>query len=200
MIRININELLDNKTLLNQFCEDMKNGSVAVIPTDTLYGFGVSFNSAEAVQKVYSIKNRDARKPLILFVTHTSELEELGLKASEEAKTVIQKNWPGALTAILPKPEKGELAGFGFPTVGVRAPNHANLLKLLDILPVRLLTTSANRSGAPSDTNPDNIAEEFKNEIDWFIDDGPLPSGVPSTVADFSSMPPKILRQGKVFL
>ena len=74
MKRIKINELLDNKTLLKQFCEDMKNGAVAVIPTDTLYGFGVSFNSPEAVQKVYNIKNRDARKPLILFLTHTSEI------------------------------------------------------------------------------------------------------------------------------
>ena len=200
MIRININELLNSKELLNQFCIDMGKGAVAVIPTDTLYGFAVSYNSKEAVKKVYNIKNRDSRKPLILFITHTDKMENLGLKASYEAKKIIQKNWPGALTAILPKPENGELANFDFPTIGVRAPNHKALLKLLKILPFHLLTTSANRSGSPSDTNPDNIEKEFRNEVEWLIDDGILPSGVPSTVADFSEIPPKILRQGKVTL
>lgn len=198
MRRINIHNLLEDKNTLKCFCEDMQNGAVAVIPTDTLYGFAVSFNSKEAIEKVYKIKNRDSRKPLILFVTDVKELDNLGLKANEESKTIINANWPGGLTAILQKPSKGELSGFPFPTIGVRAPNHKELLEILDYLPVKLLTTSANRSGAPSDTNPDNIAKEFENEVDWFIDDGILPSGVPSTVADFTLYPPKILRQGNI--
>ena len=200
MKRIKIHDLLEDKSSLNQFCNDMKNGAVAVIPTDTLYGFAVSYNSKEAVEKVYQIKNRDSRKPLILFVTDVKELEKLGLKAKEECKAIINSNWPGGLTAVLQKPSSGELANFTFPTIGVRAPNHKELLELLNILPVKLLTTSANRSGAPSDTNPDVIADEFSNEIDWLIDDGVLPSGVPSTVADFTSYPPKILRQGKIII
>ena len=200
MKRIKIRDLLNNKIILSEFCESMKNGAVAVIPTDTLYGFAVSYNSPEAVSKVYKIKNRDARKPLILFVTHTNDLEKLGLKASVKAKELIQKNWPGALTAILPRPQSGQLSNFGFPTIGVRVPAHKELLELLDCLPIKLLTTSANRSGAPSDTNPDNIEKEFGQEIDWLVDGGSLPSGIPSTVADFSFMPPKILRQGKVVI
>ena len=198
MKRIKIKNLLEDKNTLNCFCNDMQNGALAVIPTDTLYGFAVSFNSKEAVEKVYRIKNRDSRKPLILFVTNVEELAKLGLETTEEYKRIIQSNWPGGLTAILKKPSTGELAGFAFPTIGIRAPNHNNLLKLLDILPVKLLTTSANRSGAPSDTNPDVIADEFSSEIDWLIDDGVLPCGIPSTVVDFSVKPFKILRQGKV--
>lgn len=200
MKRIKIKELLSDKSSLKQFCEDMKNGAVAVIPTDTLYGFAVSYNSKEAVEKVYQIKNRDSRKPLILFVTDVKELDKLGLKANEESKAIINSNWPGGLTAVLQKPSYGELSDFNFPTIGVRAPNHEELLELLSILPVKLLTTSANRSGAPSDTNPDNIEEEFKSEIDWLIEDGILPCGVPSTVVDFTSKPPKILRQGKIVI
>lgn len=198
MKRIKIHDLLEDKSSLNQFCNDMKNGAVAVIPTDTLYGFAVSYNSKEAVEKVYRIKNRDARKPLILFVTKVEELNNLGLNTSQENQLIINNNWPGALTAVLTKPSTGELSSFNYPTIGVRAPNHKELLKLLDILPIKLLTTSANRSGEPSDTNPDNIAKEFENEVDWFIEDGILPSGVPSTVADFTLYPPKILRQGKI--
>ncbi len=198
MKKIKIQDLLLDKETLNCFCEDMKKGAVAVIPTDTLYGFAVSYNSKEAIEKIYKIKNRDTKKPLILFVTNVDELDNLGLKTTEEYKSIIKANWPGGLTAVLQKPSIGELSDFYFPTIGVRAPNHKNLLKLLDILPVKLLTTSANRSGAPSDTNPEFIAKEFENEIDWLIEDGILPSGVPSTVVDFTTNPFKILRQGKI--
>ena len=200
MKRINIHDLLSNKTELTMFCNDMRNGAIAVIPTDTLYGFAVSFDSEEAINKVYKIKNRDSQKPLILFVTSIEDLKDLGLNASEAAKQSISKNWPGALTAILTKPLDGQLSKFRFPTIGVRAPAHKDLLKLLDVLPTKLLTTSANRSGAPSDINPDNIEKEFHNEIDWLVDDGVLPSGVPSTVVDYSINPPKILRQGKIII
>ena len=200
MKRIKIHDLLADKNVLKQFCEDVKNGAVTVIPTDTLYGFAVSYDSEEAVDKVYKIKNRDSRKPLILFVTKFEDLEPLGLKASESAKEPIVKNWPGALTAILARPASGKLSNFRFPTIGVRAPAHKDLLKLLDILPTKVLTTSANRSGAPSDTNPDNIEKEFQNEVDWLVEDGVLPSGVPSTVVDFTSLPHKILRQGKIII
>ena len=200
MKRIKIQDLLSDENSLNLFCNDIKNGAIAVIPTDTLYGFAVSYDSEEAINKVYKIKNRDSQKPLILFVTKFEDLDSLGLKVSESAKEAIVKNWPGALTAILTKPSTGKLSNFRFQTIGVRAPAHKYLLKLLDILPTKVLTTSANRSGAPSDTNPDNIEKEFHNEIDWLIEDGILPSGVPSTVADFTSFPHKILRQGKIII
>lgn len=198
MKRLTINDLMSDKETLNKFCIDMKNGAVAVIPTDTLYGFAVSFDSKEAINKIYKIKNRDTKKPLILFVSNVQEFENLGLSTSQENIALISKNWPGALTAVLKKPNSGILTAFDYSTIGVRAPAHKELLKLLELLPVKLLTTSANRSGAPSDTNPDIIAKEFENEIDWFIEDGILPSGVPSTVVDFTVNPPKILRQGKI--
>ena len=198
MKKIKIDDLLSNNDALTQFCKDIENGAVAVIPTDTLYGFAVSYNSKSAVDKVYKIKNRDSRKPLILFVSNVDELDNLGLKTTENNRKIINNNWPGGLTAVLQKPATGELSNFNYPTIGVRAPNHKSLLKLIDLLPVKLLTTSANRSGAPSDTNPENIEKEFSEEIDWLIEDGILPSAVPSTVVDFSVEPPKILRQGKI--
>lgn len=201
MKRIKIHDLLSDKKSLNQLCEDLKDGAIAVIPTDTLYGFAVSYDSEKAVNRVYEIKHRDGKKPLILFVTNIKDLKKLGLQLSPQAENCIQNNWPGALTVILPKPSKGKLSNFPFPSIGLRAPAHNELLQLLKkLLPIRLLTTSANRSGAPSDKDPDNIAKEFSEEIDWFIDDGILPSGVPSTVADFSTMPPKVLRQGKILI
>lgn len=200
MKRVRIGELLADKRLLQEFCLSMQNGAVAVLPTDTLYGFGVSASHSQAVARIYQLKNRSEKKPLILFVHDSAELARLGFVVSEPVAASLRRHWPGALTAVLPAPVHPELSAFTWPSMGVRIPDHRELLDLLACLPVKLLTTSANRSGAPSDTDPDKIAAEFAAEIDWLIDGGVLEEGLPSTVADFSVLPPRILRQGKITL
>ncbi len=200
MIRVNIDRLLSEPATLQKFCADMAAGAVAVLPTDTLYGFAAAAHQPAAVARIYGIKNRSEHKPLILFVHAIECLEELGIETSPEVRRQLCRLWPGALTAVLPAPRHDMLAAFTFATIGVRIPAHAALLQLLAILRCKLLTTSANRSGDPSDVNPDTIAGEFADEVDWFIDGGILPEGTASTVADFSVMPPRILRQGKIKL
>ncbi len=200
MKRVLIDQLLNDKNLWNEFSISLQNGSVAVIPTDTLYGFAVAADCEKAVARVYEIKNRSSRKPLILFVDRIEELENLGFELKDELPVQLKKYWPGALTAVLPAPAHPQLSAFNFSTMGVRIPDHKMLLEMLRRLPVRLLTTSANRSGDPSDVNPDVIAAEFAGEIDWLVDDGTLPEGVASTVVDFTRLPPVILRQGKIKL
>ena len=80
----------------------------------------------------------------------------------------------------------------------MRIPAHEQLLKLLAGYKHKLLTTSANRSGEPSDCDPGKLAADFAGEIDWLIDGGLLKPSLPSTVADFTVAPPLILRQGTV--
>ncbi|HNW11802.1 MAG TPA: L-threonylcarbamoyladenylate synthase [Candidatus Rifleibacterium sp.] len=200
MKRVPVDQLLKDKQLWNEFSVSLQNGGVAVIPTDTLYGFAVAADCEKAVTRVYEIKNRSSRKPLILFVDRVEELENLGFTLKDGLLAQLKKYWPGALTAILPAPGHPQLRAFNFSTMGVRIPNHQMLLEIIRRLPVRLLTTSANRSGDPSDVNPDVIASEFAGEIDWLIDGGILPEGMASTVADFTQSPPVILRQGKIKL
>lgn len=200
MKRIKIAELLADKKMLGEFCKSMQNGAVAVVPTDTLYGFAVAADQPEAVERVYRIKNRSAQKPLILFVSCMEEIKRLGFNLSKSVTDCLCMFWPGALTAVLPAPKQKALGAFTFATIGVRIPEHQELLSLLERLPFKLLTTSANRSGNPSDEDPNKIACEFASEIDWLIDGGTLEEALPSTVADFSVVPPKILRQGKVII
>ena len=200
MKRVPVDHLLKDKQLWNEFSVSLQNGGVAVIPTDTLYGFAVAADCEKAVARVYEIKNRSSRKPLILFVDRIEELAKLGFELKDGLPEQLKKYWPGALTAVLPAPGHPQLRAFNFSTMGVRIPNHQMLLEIIRRLPVRLLTTSANRSGDPSDVNPDVIASEFAGEIDWLIDGGILPEGMASTVADFTKSPPVILRQGKIKL
>ena len=200
MKKVSMAELLTDKKMLGEFCVSMQNGAVAILPTDTLYGFAVAANRQAAVSRIYQIKNRSAHKPLILFIHEIAELKKIGFEILPGVYDVLLEHWPGALTAILKKPDHESLSCFDFPTLGVRIPAHAQLLQLLAALPVKLLTTSANRSGDPSDIDPENIAREFLHEIDWFVDGGLLAGALPSTVADFTVRPPKVLRQGGLIL
>lgn len=199
MKRVNIHALLADELMLAQFNGDMAAGAVAVIPTDTLYGFAVGAGCRAAVHRIYRIKNRDAQKPLILFLQHLSLFKELFTAIDDDYMRFLELNWPGALTAVVAKPENAALAAFDFATIGVRIPGHSELLRLLAAMPGFLLTTSANRSGNQSDMDPDKIADEFATEIDWLIDDGVLPQSKASTVVDFTVRPPQVLRPGMVY-
>jgi L-threonylcarbamoyladenylate synthase len=124
----------------------------------------------------------------------------MGLNTDDNTDQILKKNWPGALTAILPAKTNPQISAFKFETIGIRIPNHKMLLELLKTIPFKILTTSANRSGSISENDPVKIQNEFFNEIDWLIEDGIIQDSLPSTVADFSVSPFKILRQGKITL
>jgi L-threonylcarbamoyladenylate synthase len=198
MIRSTLDELLEDSILFEQFVKTLEKGDVVVLPTDTLYGFAVHAESRSAVDKVYEIKDRDSRKPLILFLESSQALGRIGISPDSSQQKIIEEFWPGALTAIFTRPTSFAPEAFSFPTLGIRVPGHSRLLELLQRLPMPLLTTSANRSGAPSDTDPEKIAAEFANEVAWLVDDGLLAESLPSTVIDMSSQPFRILRVGAV--
>ena len=194
-----IAEVLASHELFQYFVSDLKNGGIAAIPTDTLYGFAVDGESKAGVESVYKMKGREENKPLILFLNHQKQLAKLGIYISTEIGEILRQFWPGALTAIFQHPSK-HLSAFSNDSLGIRVPNHSDLLTLLERYPGYLLTTSANRSGQPPISDPDQLEEKFKTEISWLFDGGIIPLSEPSTVADMTKWPPVILRQGKIHI
>ncbi len=194
-----IPELLGNTGLWSRFVDEMKAGAFTALPTDTLYGLAADADSVEGVRAIYRAKGRGEEKPLILFLPDSSGLDELGVAPDARVRRVLDENWPGGLTGVFPIAGK-PLAGFEHPTLGIRVPDHADLLRLLRAYPGRLLTTSANRSGEAPLSDAASIADVFSGRVAWVLDGGRLEPSPPSTVADFSSWPPRILRQGKVRL
>jgi tRNA A37 threonylcarbamoyladenosine synthetase subunit TsaC/SUA5/YrdC len=108
---------------------------------------------------------------------------------------VLRACWPGALTAVLPGRRRNLPPGVGTDgTVGVRVPRHARLLRLLRAAGP-LATTSANRSGEPPLRTASGAARRWPGRI------GVLPGRAgraPSTVADFTRWPPRVLREGAI--
>jgi L-threonylcarbamoyladenylate synthase len=196
MRRVNIKNLLKDQELLKQFFCDLENGALAIIPTDTIYGLAVDAKSDEAVAKIYEIKKRCGKKPLILFLHSAGELQKLKIKPDVLQKKLIKQGWPGALTAIFPDFDQKQISAHKYPTLGIRVPAHNKLLELLKLYGGGVLTTSANRSGDETLNDPQALFAEFCHEVDWLIEDGIIENSLPSTVVDMSTGSCKILRQG----
>lgn len=116
---------------------------------------------------------------------------------------LIQRFWPGPLTMIMPNPEGSLLAPevtAGLSTFGVRMPDCAIALALIQLAGVPLAAPSANASTKPSPTTAAHVKHDLDGRIATIVDGGACQVGVESTVVDGLSDPPAILRPGGVSL
>ena len=147
--------------------QTLRTGGVAVIPTDTVYGLAAHPDFPQAVARLYSIKARDAKKPIALLA---ADAAAAGRFVGAEAAKVAAPHWPGALTMVA----QGE---------GARVPDHAWTRRLLAACGGALRVTSANLSGRRAATDAPGALAEVGLSADLVIDDGVSPGGVASTVA-----------------
>ena len=102
-----------------------------------------------------------------------------------------------ALTMVLPKKEiVPPIVTSGLDTVGVRIPNHAFTLQLLDSLAFPLAAPSANPFGYVSPTTANHVADNLGNKLDYILDGGSCGVGVESTIVGFPEGIPTIYRKG----
>jgi L-threonylcarbamoyladenylate synthase len=181
--------------------ELLSDNSVIAFPTDTVYGLAANAFSEEGVARIYQLKGRDFRKPLVLMCADIPAAQKLTDPWAKDVLEVARHYWPGALTLILTRDAKKvpDNVVAGRNTVGIRIPDHKDLLRLLSALPFPLAVTSANRSGEKELTRAEDVNKIFGDTIDGVInDDTALKNGVPSTVVDVTSKPWKVLREGPV--
>src|SRR5699024_6961931 len=86
----------------------------------------------------------------------------------------------------------------GLDTIGVRIPNHPVALSILKASALPLAAPSANRSGRPSPTEADHVADDLTGRIAAIVDGGMTDVGIESTVVDCTGEIPLILRPGTI--
>ena len=176
----------------------LRDGQLVIIPTDTVYGL-VGDITAEAAQEIFALKGRDYEKPLPVLVGDTKQLAEVEAGMSLTARLLADLYWPGPLTMIVHRdPDLPSQITAARDTVGVRMPDHAFALALLQRHGEPLIATSANRSGAPVATSIAQLTADVVAGVALVIDGGDCPERRPSTVLDLTVTPPTILRQGPV--
>lgn len=179
----------------------LKNGGTVVFPTETVYGLGADSANPDAVDKIYKAKGRPGDNPLIVHISHISQLDGLVSQVSSRAKLLIEAFWPGPLTLIFPKhPSVISKITAGRDTVAVRFPANPIAQKLISLSQTTVAAPSANLSGSPSPTVCEDVIDDLNGRVDYIIDGTGCEIGLESTVVDVSSDETVILRPGAITL
>ena len=177
--------------------EIIARGGLVGVPTETVYGLAADGLNADAVEKIYEVKNRPETKPINLLVTGMAQVEAFCRNIPAAAYALAAAFWPGPLTMILER--RGsvpDIVTAGGDTVGVRCPDHPLTLELIEKAGRPLATPSANLSGMASPKNAAEVLAYFDGKIDAVIDGGPCALGVASTIVALTGDAPRILRLG----
>jgi L-threonylcarbamoyladenylate synthase len=179
--------------------EQIANGGVIALPTDTVYGIAAALNHRDALERVFTLKQREAAKTLPILVSSTAALEHLTEALSREVLLLLDRYWPGPLTFVVPARNgmPSQVIGPG-QTVGVRLPNHPLAIEVIERAGGAIACTSANVSGQPPARTATEVAEQFEEDLDLILDGGITPGGVSSTVVAFEDQDLVILREGPV--
>ncbi len=172
--------------------EYIKNGGIIVYPTDTVYGLGADPYNKDAIEKIFSIKERDKTKPLPLLCSSLKHVNRI-VDINSDAKRLAERFWPGALTIIMELKDEELIDILDIDKGAVRIPNNSCALKLIDACNGILIGTSANISGYKSIKDVRELDTRLLERVDIVIDDG-ITLGIESTIIDIIDK--KIIREG----
>lgn len=171
-------------------------GGLVAFPTETVYGLGANATNAEAVDRIFSAKDRPAADPLIVHLAAVDQLSAVALELPPVARELADL-WPGPLTLILRRhPNIPANVSAGRDTVGVRLPSHPVARALIAAAGVPIAAPSANTFSRPSATTAAHVLEDLDGHVDLILDGGATRFGIESTIVDVTVDPPRILRYG----
>lgn len=187
-----------NSKDIDEVISILRNGGIVAFPTDTVFGLGCLINK-EAIKKVYEAKGRSFDKPLPMMCNSSKMISEVAY-VSDNAKKIIDKFIPGALTLIFKKKENIEdYVTNGKNTIGIRIPDDKWILELINRLNTPILVTSANLSDTGSLLKWEDVLKQLDNHIDAIVcEDARGESS--STIVDVTDEDIKVLRQGPIKL
>lgn len=178
-----------------QVAKIVEAGGVIVLPTDTVYGIGANPYSTQAVNAVLAAKGRGRQMPPPVLIADPADAPRVSKTLTPAAEKLIEAFWPGALTLITTVVDDINFdLGDIKDTIAIRMPDHPVTLGVLrETGP--LAVTSANLTGQPPATNIEQAIKCFGEDVACYIDSGPTPGPVPSTIVDVTG-DPVLLRAG----
>lgn len=193
-----IHNLNPQPRLITQAVHRMRQGALAVYPTDSCYAFGCTLDNPGAVKAIARIRQTDKAHNFTLVCR---DLAEISTYACVENWTyrLLKAHTPGPYTFIL-RATRDVPRGVQNPkrkTIGIRVPDHAVANALLAELGAPLMSSTLLLPGNDLPLNdPDEIFARLGHDVDIIIDSGNC--GVePTTVVDLTGEYPILLRRGK---
>ena len=188
-----------NKKVLNKTLKSLKEGNIVGLPTETVYGLAGNAYSKKALKKIFKLKKRPNRNPLIVHYSKIKDAEK-DVILNKHFFKLFKKFCPGPITFILKKYKKSKInriATANLNTVAIRFPSHIVMRSILKKINFPLAMPSANISSSLSPISAYDVFEEFKNKLKIIINGGRSEIGIESTVIDLTGKP-KLLRPGVI--
>ena len=184
----------------------IKSGAVMLYPTDTVYAIGCDLNAKSAVQRVRQIKQLANEKPLTFLCPSLSNVATYAF-VNNAAYRIMKHLIPGTYTFLLPatKLVPKLVQNPKRKTTGIRVPDNAVCLSLLEALGNPIISTSAH---IPNDNDDDDkwleekplsrveLFDRMEGLVDVIIDTGVEPGYKVSTILDLTEEQPTVVRQG----
>ena len=184
---------------LNKAKKFLKNHNLIAVPTETVYGLAGNAYSNISVRKIYKLKKRPKRNPLIIHYYNLRRLKKDAFINKNFLK-LYKKFSPGPLTYILKKRKNSKIsliANSGLKTIAIRFPKNKIIRNLLKNLEFPLAIPSANISSALSPVSSSDVLDEFSSKIKFILDGGTSKIGLESTVINLYGKT-QILRPGSI--
>ena len=160
---------MDLNSEVHKAFEVIQNGGIILYPTDTVWGIGCDATNAEAVEKIYALKQRAESKSMIVLMNGEKmmynvfkEIPEAAwqiMDLSEKPTTLILDN-PRNVAANIIADDK---------TLGVRIVTEPFCFKLMERMKKPLVSTSANISGMLAPKSFKEIAPEIIKGVDYVV-------------------------------
>ena len=189
-----------NEKQLEEVVACLRNGGLIIYPTDTVYGLGCDIYQAKAIEKLCKLRNIKPEKANLSFIcADLSHLSDFVKPIDNAVFRVLKHALPGPFTFILNANNKvPKLMHSNKKTVGIRVPDNEIARSIVKLLGNPIVSTSIHDDDEVIEysTDPELIYEKYKDLVDMVIDGG-YGELQASTVVDYTSDEPVILRQGK---
>jgi tRNA threonylcarbamoyl adenosine modification protein (Sua5/YciO/YrdC/YwlC family) len=187
---------------IEQIVTALQKGAVMLYPTDTVYAIGCDLNVKSAVEKVRRIKQMSNDKPLTFLCSSLSNIAEYAM-VSDRAYRIMKHLIPGPYTFLLPATKQVPKLVMSpkRKTTGIRVPEHTLCQSLLTTLGNPIVSTSAHLPDEDGEYPTLNLEKAYlfdalENQVDIIIDNQVDPGFNVSTILDFTTDEPEVVRQG----
>lgn len=182
--------------LIHQAVEIIKKGGVIVYPTDSGYALGCAIGEKAAMDRIVAIRQLPENHNFTLVCHDLSEIS-LYAMVSNQSYRLIKNNTPNPYTFILPATkELPRRLMTKRKTIGIRVPDNAIALALLEALGEPILSCSLMLPHTEvTESDPDEIRDYLEKRVELIIHGGYL-GQQPTTVVDLTDETPLIIREG----
>jgi L-threonylcarbamoyladenylate synthase len=174
-------------------------GGVGILPTDTLYGVVGSALDKKVVERIYRLRERNAKKPMIVLIGAIADLKLFGVTLNKKERALAQKVWPGKVSVVMPIASTTPTRKFtylhrGTKTLAFRLPEPAWLRAILKKTGP-LVAPSANIEGKPPAKTIAEAKKYFGASVEFYANAGRRVSR-PSTIVKIEGGKLSVLRRG----